>query len=311
MFTNLKRFVATINLFAWEVIMEERVEIKSIFKSNNPEELIVFKADSSEDEIRFWFNDEQYVSVKDNYNGTFSINYGENKKEQNDIKNENKLLIIKENLEEYFKSLFFDLDKVEIFGFSIIFILLLSIICNILVCLLEIIAILTIYKNKPISLKSKHSAEHMMCNFLEEKKRLPKDISEIKNISRFTDDCGSRKITIGYISDFIQNVFISLISVCIGSYITQSSKNDMLVFIFIYIVIGFIVWILKKSNKLYFIIKPVNKILNNLVQCCNTTRKVEDNDIVLAYYVAKEWMKIVYPEFYNEDEDTFYECDES
>lgn len=178
MFTDLKRFVATINLFAWEVIMEERVEIKSIFKSNNPEELIVFKADSSEDEIRFWFNDEQYVSAKDNYNGTFSINYGENKKEQNDIENENKLLIIKENLKEYFKSLFFDLDKVEILCFSFIFVLLLSIICNILVCLLiihcmrfiiEIIAILTTNKNKPISLKSKHSAEHMMCNFLEEK----------------------------------------------------------------------------------------------------------------------------------------------
>lgn len=321
MFTNLKRFVATINLFAWEVIMEERFEIKSIFKSNNPEELIVFKANSSEDEIRFYFNDEQYVSAKDNYNGTFSINYGEDEKEKNDIKSESNLLIIKENLKEYCKSIFFDLDKVEILCFSIIFISLLSIICNILVCLLiihcmrfiiEIIAILTIiYKNKPISLKSKHSAEHMMYNFLEEKKRLPKDISEIKNISRFTDDCSSRKITIGYTSNFIQNVFTSLISVCIGSYITQNSKNDMLLFVFIYIVIGFIVWILKKSNKLDFIIKPVNKILNNLVQCCNTTRKVEDTDIILAYYVAKEWMKIVYPEFYNEDEDTFYECDES
>ena len=62
--------------------MEERFEIKSIFKSNNPEELIVFKANSSEDEIRFYFNDEQYVSAKDNYNGTFSINYGEDEKEK-------------------------------------------------------------------------------------------------------------------------------------------------------------------------------------------------------------------------------------
>lgn len=301
--------------------MEERIEIKNIFKSKNPEELIVFHADSSKDEIRFWFNDEQYVSAKDNYNGTFSINYGENKNEKNDIKNESKLSIIKENLKEYFKSIFFDLDKVEIFYFSIIFILLLSIKCNILFCLLAIhcmrfimyiMAILTTtYKNRPISLKSKHSAEHMMVNFLEEKKRLPKNISEIKNISRFTDDCGSREITIGYTSNFIQNVFTSLISVCVGSYITQNRKNEMLLFIFVYIVIGFIIWILEKSNKLDFIIKPVNKILNNLVQCCNTTNKIEDNDIILAYYAAREWIKIVYPEFYNEAEDTFYECEES
>lgn len=80
--------------------MEERFEIKSIFKSNNPEKLIVFKANSSEDEICFYFNDEQYVSAKDNYNGTFSINYGEDEKEKNDIKSESNLLIIKENLKD-------------------------------------------------------------------------------------------------------------------------------------------------------------------------------------------------------------------
>jgi hypothetical protein len=66
-----------------------------------------------------------------------------------------------------------------------------------------------------------------------------------------------------------------------------------------------------KYNKLDFIIKPIQKVLNIIVQCSNTTKKVDDNDIIMAYCAAREWLKIVYPEFYNEEEDIFLKCEES
>lgn len=289
--------------------MEERIEIKPIFKSNDPEKLIVFQADSSKDEIRFWFNNEQYVSARDNYNGTFSILYEEEKVECNN-KNEKELGIIKENIKKYLSFIFSDkVDSLFIFIYFFV------IIKNVLICLLlansilfliDIAAVVIIeYKKAPIPLKSKHSAEHMIVNFLEEKKRLPKNMSEIKSASRFTDNCGSREKTIGYTENFVQRAFTSVIAINIGNCIIQNCKNRILsciILIAVYIIIGFIIGILmKKYNKLDFIIKPIQKVLNNIVQCFNTTRKIEDNDIVLAYCAAKEWMKIVYPEFYNEE----------
>ena len=46
-------------------------------------------------------------------------------------------------------------------------------------------------------------------------------------------------------------------------------------------------------------------LLNNIVQCANTSKKVNEVDFLLAYCVAKEWIKLVYPNFYDESEDTF------
>ena len=55
-----------------------------------------------------------------------------------------------------------------------------------------------------------------------------------------------------------------------------------------------------------FVIKPTKKVLTNIAQCANTTSKVKDRDIILAYSVAKPWLQVVYPEFYNENEDIFW-----
>ncbi len=43
--------------------MEKRNEIKSIFKSNDPEELLVFKAASLKNEIRLYLNDTVYLAA--------------------------------------------------------------------------------------------------------------------------------------------------------------------------------------------------------------------------------------------------------
>lgn len=71
-------------------------------------------------------------------------------------------------------------------------------------------------------------------------------------------------------------------------------------------------WILlHKYKNLEFIINYIEDILNYIVQCANTTKNVKDKDLVLAYYAAKYWLKVVYPEFYSEDNNIFTKSKES
>ena len=64
--------------------------------------------------------------------------------------------------------------------------------------------------------------------------------------------------------------------------------------------------VITKCGALDFIIKPIKKVLTHIAQCANTTSKVKDRDIIFAYSVAKPWLQVVYPEFYNENEDIFW-----
>ncbi len=297
--------------------MKERIKPKTIFKLGHPENLIVFHAESLEDEIRFYFNNTQYVSARYNYNGTCSINYEEEKIEVNERKSKITLSIIKENWKDFLMSIL--LSSIIVISISITLVILAIAINNTLIYFLlinfifsslKVIVVIRQYKNTPPALKSKHSAEHMMVNFLDKNKRLPQNMSEIKSTTRFNDNCGSGKMTLEYARDFVHNTVTAVLAIIIGNFITQNWKNGLHLYIFIviYIAIGSIVEVLiRKYNKLYFIIKPMQKLLSNIIQYSNTTKKVEDNDIILAFCAAKEWLKIVYPEFYNDkDEDKFW-----
>ena len=52
---------------------------------------------------------------------------------------------------------------------------------------------------------------------------------------------------------------------------------------------------------LYFLIKPLKRLYNYAGQLGNTTRKVQDEDLKLAYSVCSVWIYLVYPEFYKDD----------
>ena len=153
-------------------------------------------------------------------------------------------------------------------------------------------------------------------NNLKKNKRLPKSMKEIKETSRFCVDCGSRKKIRESTENFITSMFSAIIVFCIEQLIFQNYQNELLlgiIFSVSYIAIYYGVWILiHKYNKLRFIIKPIENMLNNIVQYSNTTKKVKNNDLQLAYYVAKHWLQIVYPEFYSEDDnDIFNESERS
>ena len=51
------------------------------------------------------------------------------------------------------------------------------------------------------------------------------------------------------------------------------------------------------TNDFKILYKNLSKIVCHFIQYFNTTRYVTDEDLIFAYLVAQEWMKIVYPEF--------------
>lgn len=291
--------------------MGERIYfLKGIWKSINPEELIVYHASSLEDEIRFYLNENQYVVARDNKNGTCSVILEEEKQEpQNEKQNTEGILdYIKRNI---FISFVFSLIISFILCIvlftpliDIFFLLLVNSIHYLLINILFVATHEYIFTSQ--SLKSKHSAEHMIVNFLQQNKRLPKNLKEFQKSSRFSIDCGSRKKIREFIGNFIQSIFAAIISIVLSILYFKITKTDLLshtIFAITYFIIFYGIGILiHKYHKLNFIITPIENMLNNVIQCFNTTKKVDNRDLQLAYYAAEEWLQIVYPEFYNEED---------
>ncbi len=295
--------------------MEERNKVTSIFKSNDPEKLVVFHAASLQNEIRFYLNDTQYLTAVECEEGC-SIRLEEEREEEGDKKS--KISIIKENLREFIK-LFSIIIGISILGFigvlylskRIDSILVYLIIMNIIYFVINIVnvVIMETMETAP-AIKSKHSAEHMMVNFLEINKRLPKNIEEVKKSSRFSPECGSRELIKGIAEELIRSIVATIFTVIVSiivSHFSSNSVTNVIVFLSTYFLTKFVVGkAITKYGALNFIIKPIKKVLTNIAQCANTTSKVKDRDIILAYSVAKPWLQVVYPEFYNENEDIFW-----
>jgi len=197
--------------------------------------------------------------------------------------------------------------------------LMILLINNLLIYLIAINVILLTYsiigivilemRNISSTLKSKHSAEHMMINFLEKNKRLPKNMQEIRKSSRFSKKCGSRDLIKEITENFVSKILASILAVVADALYLVFFDNaiaEFIVFLGVYCLIRFLVGrLLKKHIKMGFVINPIKRVLTNIVQYGNTTKKVEDKDIILAYSVARVWMKAVYPEFYKKEEDVF------
>lgn len=296
--------------------MKERNTEITIFKSSNPEKLIVFYAESLEDQIRFYLNENHYISAIDCDNGNISIKYGEEIQEEKIKKSI--FNTIKENKKKFIKLCFlvpilillitiFTITLFSFFGKNkFIFLFVMFFVYYLLMILFLIIVEL---KQTSLVLRSKHSAEHMMVNFLEINKRLPRNMQEIKKSSRFSPNCGSKYMIEGIVKDFVTNILSSTTSIVVSSFVIYFYSNntvEIIVFLGTYCLTLLILNILiKKYEKIGFIINPIQKILTNLVQCANTTKKVKDEDIMLAYSAAKYWIQIVYPEFYDQDKDIF------
>lgn len=295
--------------------MEERNKVTSIIKSNDPEKLVVFHAASLQNEIRFYLNDTQYLAAVECEEGC-TIRLEEEKEKEDNKKS--KISVIRENLKEFLK-LFSIILGILILGFIGVFylskiidnILVFLIIMNIIYFIINIlnVVIMETMETAP-AIKSKHSAEHMMVNFLETYKRLPKSIEEVKKSSRFSPECGSRELIKGIAEELIRSIVATIFTVIVSVVVSHFSSNSatyVIMFLATYFLVKFVVGkAITKYGALNFIVKPIKKVLTNIAQCANTTSKVKDRDIILAYSVARPWLQVVYPEFYNENEDIFW-----
>lgn len=297
--------------------MEKRTNVTTIFKSNDPEKLIVFHAESLQDQIRFYLNDTQYLVAIESDKGCL-IKLDEEIKETEGSE-KSKITIIRENLKDFIKVISVSMGIIavcfigllclcEIINNPLVFLF----VMNIVYFIMNIVNVVVLESMETAPcIKSKHSAEHMMVNFLEINKRLPKNIEEVKRCSRFSPECGSRILIKGIAEEFIRSIiaaFFAVITSGIISYFFDNSTVNAIVLLVTYYLVRFVVGkLITKYDKLNFIIRPIKKVLTNIAQCANTTSKVKDRDIMLAYSVAKPWIKVVYPEFYNEDDDIFEE----
>lgn len=299
--------------------MEERNTVTTIFKSNDPEKLIVFHAASLQDQIRFYLNDTLYIAAIDCEEGcSIEVGTESEKKGEKEESKKSTFAIIKENPKEFIKILSLSLVIATLSFAGLLY--LGTIIDNVLIYLfiIDVIVLITnvvkvvVLESKETSpcLKSKHSAEHMMCNFLEINKRLPKNMDEIKKYSRFSPDCGSRELIEGIAENFIQSTIADIFTVIasgIVSYFCDNSITNIIAFLGTFYLVKFVAGkLIKKQKRMEFVVKPIKKVLTNIAQCANTTSKVKDRDILIAYSVARCWIQIVYPEFYNQEEDILW-----
>ena len=295
--------------------MEERGSLIEITRYNDPEKLVVLQAESLKDQIRFYINRTQYVAAIEDDEGCI-VRIDEKVEEKN--KGKRKRFFNKKKLKELIVLVFV---SIVIYSSCFMGLMYMAKILNntrLFFCTIYIVhyvmrvvnvIVIGLIEGTP-SIKSKHSAEHMMVNFLEFNRRLPKNIDEVKKFSRFSPECGSRKLIEGDTEEFIQGILAALLAFLIGEIVAYLFHNEIaaiIVLIVSYVLMRFlIVRVISKSGKLNFIINPINRALTKIIQYTNTTRKVKDKDIILAYSAAEAWIQIVYPEFYNMEEDVFW-----
>lgn len=296
--------------------MEERDKQMDISKSKDHEKLIVFYAASFPNEIRFYLNNTKYITAIEEGEKNISVRIGDDVEWEEDKKSV--LAIIKENFKEFFK--LFCILMLILMGVEAIIFEIAVYIDSLLICLIaadlllfayRIIAIVILeMRNTAPALKSKHSAEHMMVNFLENNRRLPKNMQEIRKSSRFNEDCGSKERIKGIAEDFISQLLAAILAISVNSlyllFFKKSIIVEFIVFMVVFYFTSYLVGVLIRNYGLFgFVINPIKRALTNIAQCGNTTKNVKDKDILLAYRVASVWMQVVYPEFYKKDEDVF------
>lgn len=158
------------------------------------------------------------------------------------------------------------------------------------------------------SSRSKHSAEHMMANFIEKHNRLPRSLEEIYSSSRFSEFCGSKNLIYGIPEAIISGVLSSVIAIILYFFFYRDqyiAKREFIVIEIVVFICSILFFLIFQAEFHCFapLTVPLENWLNFLIQLANTTPKkyVDNNDIILAFYAASEWQKEIYPEYYNEE----------
>lgn len=207
--------------------------------------------------------------------------------------------------------IFIILDNVFIQLGKNIFIFIISILCMLLVVGVILDVFMTIVttssilyniKKASVAEKSKHSAEHMMCNYIEKYQTYAKNVKDLKRCSRFSTECG------GFYGDRIleENLSIMISSSLIVLFLTKvlnvlsSTKllkpNDIPQAIDITaILMGafLVIWLL-----IDFFSLMLCNLLVLLSQFITTLpkKKIKYKDLKMAQLLSKEFIEWQYPD---------------
>lgn len=279
--------------------MNDNVNDIIILKSKDPNKLQILRASSTVNEIRFFLNQTHYVAAHHTPHG-IEMRIGCNDSEEKEDKNS-------------VKKIFLALLIITVITVSMVLLLLNMLAIHSMTSILAIISIMNLYlttcfvcvienQTVPKELKSKHSAEHMMYNYLEQNRRMPSSIYELKKSSRFSKECGSVYRMQKCAESFVKSL-IGLIAILLASGIVQRLTNNQQIREFFVICVFFSMLIftsimIDKNSKFKKLVDLVSIQIGKLLQLGNTVpkNKVKKEDYELVFYVAREWMQIVYPE---------------
>ena len=112
-------------------------------------------------------------------------------------------------------------------------------------------------------------------------------------MSRFEKACGYEEEKKRY-KEYANNILkaFSIFSILIFVFLIEENTGIFLLLLS-YWVIRFLLY--------RTVLSPLSTILNIFFQLASTTRKPDEKDLMLAWIVAKEWMKEEYPEYFQED----------
>lgn len=292
--------------------MENRNFVTKVLKSDDPDKLLVYHAKSMEDRICFYISEDiMSTAIESDGGGIVLICSTEKNKKTifEEIKSRPLMFGI--------CLLFFILMTAVIFEVcwswnqNIMFLPLFNAFFAIAWC--GLIITIDIEENNE-KIRSKHSAEHMMINFLETNKKLPRTVEEVKKYSRFSKNCGCKLLFEGFVESLMSILLSTIISGLVVAIIRIlfkiPSNNVTNIFNILFIIFDVTLYIkmviVKKDGLLTELAEKIKTKLSLFFQRFCTTKNVRDEDIILAYFAAKPWIQIVYPEFYNADEDDIW-----
>lgn len=185
-----------------------------------------------------------------------------------------------------------------IIGFKILLIIALIPILFIILC--EYIMFF-MDERKKTDERGKHSAEHMMCNYIEKYQTYPKSVKELKKASRFSLDCGGLYGDFVFeedMSSLISNITVMLVSInafekyeIISNIIVYNKIGLIFSTVFlveIFVIICFAIDILQSA--IYSILIILSQLINTLPK-----RKIKYRDLKMAQMLSEKFFEWQYP----------------
>ncbi|MCI9000682.1 MAG: hypothetical protein HFJ26_07295 [Clostridia bacterium] len=142
---------------------------------------------------------------------------------------------------------------------------------------------------------SKYCAMTKIINVLEKLQRLPNDLEEIKKMTAFSESYGSYEDEQEWSASAksILNGISLIVAAGIVFLLEMSFQTTFIVLVLIFLVLKMILQ--------YFLLEYLTSKMRAFSQRKFIENEPEEDDLLLAWIVAKEWMKEEYPEYFQED----------